>query len=92
MQFHQLKRREFITLIGSAAGWPLTARAQQHAMPAVGFLSSNSRDKTAHYTVGFSDGLSEAGFVEGRNVTVEYRWAETQLARLPALALAPLVP
>jgi len=82
-----VKRRDFITLIGSAAvAWPRTARAQQPAMPTVGYLGSASADVWAGRLQSFRRGLSEAGFDEGRNVTIEYRWAEDHYDRLPAMA------
>jgi len=79
-------RRAFITLLGGAAAWPLAARAQQPTMPVVGFLSGYAAGPSAQYVAAFHQGLGEAGFVAGRNVGVEFRWAEYQYERLPALA------
>ena len=82
-----MRRREFIALLGGGvAGWPLTARALQQAMPVVGFLGTALAGPSAHLVAGFRRGLQEAGFVEGRNAAVEYRWAEGEYERLPALA------
>jgi putative tryptophan/tyrosine transport system substrate-binding protein len=82
-----MRRREFIVGLGSAAAWPLTAQAQQPAMPVIGFLSTQSADDDyKNFTVPFLQGLKETGYVEGQNVAVEYRWAENQFDRLPALA------
>jgi putative ABC transport system substrate-binding protein len=81
-----MRRREFIAGIGSAAAWPLVARAQQATMPVIGYLSTESANDTRNLTVAFLQSLKEAGYVEGQNVAVEYRWAEDQFDRLPALA------
>ena len=80
-----MRRREFIAGLGSAAAWPFVARGQQ--VPVIGFLSAQSADDDyKNYTVPFLQGLKETGSVEGQNVAVEYRWAENQIDRLPALA------
>jgi putative tryptophan/tyrosine transport system substrate-binding protein len=81
-----MKRREFIALIGGAAVWPLTARAQQSALPLIGLLSTRSPGDSADLITGFRGGLKEAGYVEGQNLAIEQRWAEGHYDRLPAMA------
>ena len=86
MQFDQLKRREFISLLGSAAAWPMVARAQQQAMPIIGYLSARSQEDTSHLIAAFLRGLAENGYIEGQNVAIEYRFALGQYDRLPKMA------
>jgi putative ABC transport system substrate-binding protein len=86
-----MRRREFITLLGGATvAWPLAARAQQPAMPVIGFLSTKAPDDTPHLLAAFRQGLKDTDFVEGQNVTIEYRFANNQNQRLPASRAATL--
>jgi putative tryptophan/tyrosine transport system substrate-binding protein len=81
-----MKRREFISLVGGAAAWSITARAQQPTVPVIGFLHSASPGPSDSLVVAFRQGLSETGYIDGQNVAIEYRWAEGEYDRLPALA------
>jgi len=81
-----VKRREFIILVAGAAGWPLPARAQQPSIPVIGFLRSTAAAGSEHLVKAFRQGLGEAGFVEGQNIAIEYRWADDQFDRVPGLA------
>src|SRR5258706_8267439 len=83
MQFSQLKRRDFITLLGGAAAWPLAARAQQSVVPVIGYLGLYSPSGEVKRISSFREGLKEAGFDEGRNVGIEFRFAEGDVSRLP---------
>jgi hypothetical protein len=79
------KRREFITLLGGVAAWPLAAHAQQPALPIVGFVSGRSADTSVREVAAFRKGFNETGYVEGQNATIEYHWLEGQYDRLPSL-------
>jgi putative ABC transport system substrate-binding protein len=81
-----MRRREFIKVVGGAVGWPLAARAEQAALPVIGFMSGRSPEDSAHLVAAFRQGLAESGFVEGRTVAIEFRWAQGDYDRLPALA------
>jgi hypothetical protein len=81
-----MRWREFIALLGSAAAWPCAVWGQQPAMPVVGFLSGSSLKSVSNEITAFQDGLKEVGFLDGRNVRIEYRWAEQHYDQLPALA------
>src|SRR5262252_161022 len=86
-----IRRRKFLaTLLGGAAAWPLAARAQQPAVPVVGFVNARSAEGSSHYGAAFRKGLEETGYIEGQNVTVEYHWLEGRYDRLPSL-MADLV-
>jgi putative ABC transport system substrate-binding protein len=82
-----MRRRDLIKVIASSAvAWPLAARSQQRTMPVIGFLNSGTPNAMAHFAVAFREGLEQTGYVDGRNVHIEYRWAEGQYDQLPALA------
>ena len=85
-----MKRREFVALVGGATAWPLAALAQQTALPIIGFLHLTSRDETRGYLPDFHEGLADLGYVEGKNLFIEYRWGEGHNDRLPGL-IADLV-
>jgi len=83
-----VRRREFVGLVGGAAAWPLAARAQQSGLPVIGYIDSGAPDSTAHLVAAFRQGLKQAGYAEGENVAIEYRWADGDYGQLPALATA----
>lgn len=89
MQSCQLRRREFITLLGGVAAWPLGAHAQQPAKPVIGFLSGRSSEESRYLVAAFNDGLRGEDFIEGQNVMIEYRWAEG--ARMSGFRLKQLI-
>jgi len=86
MQFDRLRRREFVALLGGSAVWPLAARAQQPAIPVIGYLDSRSLEAVQNRLRGFRQGLKETGYIEGENITIVYRWADDRTDRLPLLA------
>jgi putative ABC transport system substrate-binding protein len=81
-----MRRREFIALLGSGLVWPFPAQAQQTQIPVIGYLSSDTREGSAYRVQAFRQGLSESGYIEGQNTTIQYRWAEDHNEHLPALA------
>src|SRR5262245_45320409 len=81
-----MRRRDFIAVLGAVASWPLAARAQRPSIPVIGFLDATTAADTVYRVSAFRDGLKEAGFIDGHNVAIEFRWAENKLDRLPALA------
>jgi len=92
MAIRRITRRQFVATLGSAAAWPVVARAQQPTMPVIGFLGISSREKMGNgVLLDFKRGLAETGYVEGQNVTIEYRWAEEQYDRLRGLDFAAQV-
>ena len=80
-----MRRRRFITLLGGAAAWPVVARAQQGSLPVIGYVSNRSFDESAQYLAAFHQGLKESDYIEGKNVTIEYRWGEGRTDRIPAM-------
>src|SRR5262245_45639874 len=81
-----MRRREFMTVLSGAAAWPIAARAQQPAVPVIGFMSGRSPADSAHLLAAFRQGLSDLGFIEGQNIAIDFRWAAGRYDRLPALA------